>query len=519
MGPELTAHRASRSRRQAPETALRPPPADLARRMREFLESADYTEDGLVRIFGSVEPPLPRLRNLPRLLDATREPTPSSLLARWFLVGVRVPERSAREQIPEWFLDACVESGLVLRRGGHFIPAAILVPVGRLLLASDLYQRLESARDVDHVLTINPASRLLMDFTIRRRSRDTLDLCTGCGVQALAAVAHSDRVLATDLNPRAVAYTAFNARLNGSGNVECLSGDAFEPARGRSFDLIICNPPFVLAPSRRYLYRDSAMELDGFCHMLAREAPPHLAEGGCFQMICEWVQREGQSWEEGIAEWFRDPGCDVWVLKKYTQSPSWYALGRIREAPQSGSRSDAATYDEWMRYYRSRGVEAIHGGLVTMRRRSGPNWLRIETLAGDPRGPFGDAVLQAFAAQDFLEAHDADERLLSARLRVSPQARLEQESRRAAGGWQPQSFRLRLAGGLPRAIGLEGDVAEFLAGFDGRRTLRELCQDLARRARLEADRVVPECLSVARRMIAQGFLVPAGAEPEAPANG
>ena len=56
----------------------------------------------------------------------------------------------------------------------------------------------------------------------RRRSRSqswpcdaggsALDLGTGCGIQALLAAKHSERVVATDVNERALAFAAFNAR-------------------------------------------------------------------------------------------------------------------------------------------------------------------------------------------------------------------------------------------------------------------------------------------------------------------
>lgn len=58
-------------------------------------------------------------------------------------------------------------------------------------------------------------ARLLAALTVRRSIGTALDLGTGGGVQALLAARHSRRVVAVDVNPRALRYTAFNARLNG----------------------------------------------------------------------------------------------------------------------------------------------------------------------------------------------------------------------------------------------------------------------------------------------------------------
>ena len=33
------------------------------------------------------------------------------------------------------------------------------------------------------------------------------------------------------------------------------------------------------------------------------------------QMLCEWAQIKDQPWEERIAEWLQQTGCDAWVMK------------------------------------------------------------------------------------------------------------------------------------------------------------------------------------------------------------
>ena len=101
----------------------------------------------------------------------------------------------------------------------------------------------------------------LAGATIRRGISTAFDLGTGCGVQALHASAHSDRVVASDLNPRATACATLTMELNAVDNVEVVDGDLFAPVEGERFDLVVANPPFVISPSRRYLFRDS--ESDG----------------------------------------------------------------------------------------------------------------------------------------------------------------------------------------------------------------------------------------------------------------
>ena len=82
-----------------------------------------------------------------------------------------------------------------------------------------------------------------------------LDVGTGSGVQALLAARHARRVVATDVNKRALLYAELNAALNGLENIEFRRGSLFEPAGGEYFDLVTCNAPYVVSPENRWAYR------------------------------------------------------------------------------------------------------------------------------------------------------------------------------------------------------------------------------------------------------------------------
>jgi ribosomal protein L11 methyltransferase len=83
--------------------------------------------------------------------------------------------------------------------------------------------------------------------------RYILDLGTGSGVLAIAAArALRRRVLATDIDPQAVAAARSNARRNGAGPlVEVLRADGVAGLRRRArFDLVFAN--ILLAPLQRF---------------------------------------------------------------------------------------------------------------------------------------------------------------------------------------------------------------------------------------------------------------------------
>jgi len=476
-----------------------------AKRLREFLSESGYFEENLRAKLGLKDLPSSRLRNFARLQDLTREPNCINTLARWFWIGIPQDDSTAGEHLPPWFVPLALQCGLLHRQGKDLCPEAMLFPSDNFIFAADHTSKIDAAYP-DLVLWPNPTSRLLSRFTVRRPSRATLDLGTGTGIQALLAAGHSEKVIATDLNSRAVAFAVFNARLNGIENVECLVGAGFEPVAGRTFDLIVSNPPFFITPATQYLFCDNPLDLDQLCRRLAREAPSHLNEDGYFQMLCEWAEVRGQPWQERLTEWLDGTGCDAWVMKGYAEDPAEYAQERIRTNTASPAR-DAELYANYMAYYRERNVEAIHGGIVIMHRRSGHNWIFLEEVQHTPKTPFGDLVLQTFATRDFLQAHSSDDQLLGLKPKLSANVRLEQVFQQAEGGWKQESLTLRLVKGFNLFLGLQPIVAEFLSGCDGTRALSELIGNFATKADAPFEQVQKECLDVVRKLTERGFLL------------
>lgn len=118
-----------------------------------------------------------------------------------------------------------------------------------------------------------------------------LDLCTGSGALAIAAArAGAREVTAVDVSRRSVAAARLNAVLNGA-RIEALRGDLLCPVAGRSFDLIVSNPPYVPSredalprrgPSRAW---DAGRDGRALIERIAREAPAHLRRGGSLWLV------------------------------------------------------------------------------------------------------------------------------------------------------------------------------------------------------------------------------------------
>jgi len=479
-------------------------------RIREVLRGAGYHEKGLVGTLGPVQLPTRAGRDLPHFLHLTREATPLNAMIRMFVVGSPVDAAAARRALEPLPLEDWVRAGLVEVRDGAALGRIRLLPFRDLLLACDYADTVEPGGQLEQVMGITASSAALADFTVRQPVRATLDLGTGGGVQAFLAAPHSEQVCGVDRSIRSIEFARLNAGLNGIAGLEFLEGNAFEPVRGRKFDLVVSNPPFAISPSLRYMYRDSGIELDGFCQLLARQAPEFLNEGGLFQICCDWVHVAGQDWKERLAGWFQDSGCDVWVLRTDHHSAAEYARMWIRDTEHETPEGGARLYDEWLSHYSRKGIEAVSTGLIAMRRVSGrPNWIRIEDAPDDVSGPFGDYVALGFQLHDYLETVKADDALLAGKFRVSPLVRLDETCEWSEKGWRVSAARIRLARGITYSSPIDLRLAGLVARCDGQRPIRDLLVELAAATNSDLDKITPNCLSLLRQLIERGFLLPA----------
>ena len=142
----------------------------------------------------------------------------------------------------------------------------------------------------DHVLGVSPASTSLAQLTTRREVGRALDLGTGCGVQSLHLSAHAGVVVATDVNPRALAITAFNAALN-EIEVDVRAGSLWDPVAEDAFDLVTTNPPFVISPRPRIASTTATPDCPATSSPRHRpRAPAHLSAGGWCHLLANWAR-------------------------------------------------------------------------------------------------------------------------------------------------------------------------------------------------------------------------------------
>jgi release factor glutamine methyltransferase len=117
-----------------------------------------------------------------------------------------------------------------------------------------------------------------------------LDIGTGSGALAVAAAQLGASVTAVDVSRRALGTAWANAALRGK-RIGVRAGNLLEPVRGRRFDLVLSNPPYVPSPGEALPVRGVARAWDAgpggrsLLDRLCRDVPSVLAPGGAVLLV------------------------------------------------------------------------------------------------------------------------------------------------------------------------------------------------------------------------------------------
>lgn len=445
---------------------------EWAKAVRAAFERADYTVAGVRELLGPVAGgALAREQIVPALRVCRGSELGALVRLFWLQEPVEDAELSCAA--------ALTVAGLVERSGAQLRALLHVEPLEGPArdhlgwVVSDLKPRLGTvAMRPDFVVGAGGASASLGRLAVARPAATALDLGTGSGVQALYLADRVDALCATDVNPRALRLARMTFALSDLPEVETAEGSLFEPVAGRRFDLIVSNPPFVVAPpGPLFSYRESGLDGDEVCRSLVRSAPAHLTEGGWCHLLGNWLHVAGTPWPDRLESWLADLGCDAWVVQRDVQDPAEYAELWLRDSAETGTPEYRARYQSWLDYFAERKVDGIGFGWITLRRGGGA--VAIEELGHAVDEPVGDYVARVL---DGLAAA-ADVDLSHALLRTA--AGVLEERIADPGADDPQRIVLRQTDGLRRAADV-GTVVAALAGVcDGTLLLDPLLAALA----------------------------------------
>ena len=477
------------------------PSADSARLalLSRHLTAIGFSEEGIREAIGGAPSPDPWSFGTREL---RAEGSALSAVAKLFYFGVPVDRRHAESAFGPLSLSDLEDLHLVESDNGLVRPLCHIRPASGLFVASDI-----PSPDPDVVLGAVPASETLARLTVRRPASRGFDLGTGCGVQALLLARHTSSVTAVDINPRALAFASFNAALNEMTNVDVRQGSWFGPVEGERFDVIACNPPYVISPDTAYTYRDGGLTRDRVSQMVVRESARHLADGGFATILCNWIH--GGDWAGAIRPWVAGTGCDALLLHYATIDPLNYAMRWNADVQKRDPREFEATVRRWLDYFRNEGIERIAFGGVLLRRRDGvsSHWVRaLETAAG-PTGSCSDQILRLFDAADFLESPGARD-LFGHAFTLAEGHTVDQTLRFDNGKYAVAPAIFRCVPGLGLQAPIDARALEVLLECRADRTLGALADATAadRGEPVGAVRALVD--ETVRQLVERGFMIP-----------
>jgi methylase of polypeptide subunit release factors len=389
--------------------------------------------------------------------------TKLGLVVRLLFLGLPVARHDATHALRDSAVAALARLGLAELGVAEVVPLARVTPVQDLFVASDLHSRGDDDPP-DYVAGYTPTTRVCDALTPRRRVRRALDVGTGCGALALMAARHADEVVATDVNPRALAFTELSAALNGLDNIETRRGSLFDPVRDERFDLVSCNAPFVVSPETRWTYRDTGLPGDELSAEVVRGAAALLRDDGFATVTISWVSDDPDEPDTRAIRWLEETGCDAWLLSMYGAEPLDHAAEWNDHLAADPVRLDEALA-RWQAHFDELGIRWVSEGAAVLHRRAGRVSVRIDEVDDDDLEVADKQIRRAFRNRA-LELRG--KKLLRTQLALAPRARVELELRNG----RVSAARALLDEGTQPEVELSARLGKAIGSLDGRKRPR-----------------------------------------------
>ncbi|MCH2201260.1 MAG: methyltransferase [Fuerstiella sp.] len=384
------------------------------RQIRQTILSAGYTEKNLCRLLSieslqSIEPT--RLH----YYDAHLLPeNPLSDLIRLFQLRASVPRERVEYLFDRNQLHCLVTLGILIEQKHRFRGGVDLFCSGGLLIATDhRYMIFEDDQlDEDPVMYIGMDSHGLVQTAPRQICNALLDLCCGSGIQGLVASRYARKVIAVDVNPRAIRFSRFNAQLNGVRNYEARQGDLYDAVKEETFECILANPPFVPSPEEKFRFRDGGTTGERILQEIVRRAENHLSPNGRLCVVTDLVNPE--TYEQKIKSWLNEASAYTLVLSTADRDEILFSVPHCHAPFSQSLEAYHAELDRWIQNFRDENLQSVNFGYILVwlnPRCSGPD-ITTRTIH-NPAEPIWEHVQEWIDQRHLWDSKDAESMVLS----------------------------------------------------------------------------------------------------------
>ncbi|NRA13750.1 MAG: methyltransferase [Crocinitomicaceae bacterium] len=323
-------------------------------------------------------------------------------LIRLFLLRGRI----SADKEKKLFGDALFETLLTIKVLGIENEKAFsyvsLFTVDGFLIATDhrfLFLK-EDIMQEDPVMYIGSDSLGLIQSAPRYPSKYTLDLCTGSGVQAIVASRYSNRVLAIDINPRAVRFARFNAMLNGIHNMEVQLGSLYERLDNHSFDTILANPPFVPSPNMETKFRDGGSSGEDVLKTIIEGASEKLSDNGQLHIVTDLVNVD--DYQQKLANWWNNEKANMLLLKTADRNEILFSVPHCHHPFGQNYDEYTAELFNWVENFRSENLVAVNFGYILIKKRQNKGSYFCKTI-NNPSTAIYNETRSYFDTKEMLE--------------------------------------------------------------------------------------------------------------------
>ncbi len=404
--------------------------------------------------------------------------SPLSLAVQLFLDGEHFEWERVRAIVNSDDLAALEAVGLVQSLPDDHTRCAACIALYHtqgLYVASDRHsaiQLIATGTPTDIVYSaLTPETRRFVELMPRAPCGDYLELCAGTGIAALVVARDSEHVWAVDITARSTRFAAFNAALNGIGNLTALEGDLYAPVSGQTFDVITAHPPYVPSFETAMVFRDGGEDGEQVTQAILAGLADHLRPGGQFYCDCMMTDRLNAPVETRIRAMLgvRHAEFDVLVGQIGLIEPEALLGGSL-----TSGRMTAEVVAAQRALFAHLGIERfVNVGFLIRRRRVGGTPVTSRRIVSE-----GTQAAHLGAYLDYAEAtvdwERGSNRYLDARPHASPHTELLTRSALQGGRWTV--IAATLATLVPFSVQAECPpwFGTFLTWCDGRATAGEL---------------------------------------------
>jgi methylase of polypeptide subunit release factors len=496
--------------------------------LRDFLQSAGYTEDFLCARFG-----LARAEQF-ELDRAKRAPLPepasaADILTALYLAGEFVSLEQAERLVGPDGVGLLNGMGLLAIdiAGGRCHGTVALYPLEDLHIASDRWSNpgdtpFEAPSDTVYPAFI-PNTRLFLAHVPLGACGAFLDLCAGTGIAAIMAARQGAReAWAGDITERCTRFAEFNGRLNGIANFHPVTSDLYGSLRSWensawqaevpaphvgqtlssvnpvTFDRIVAHPPYVPALQPKWIFFSGGEDGEQITRRMIQGLPAHLNDRGVFLALTMGSDRSDAPFESRIREWLGEGGrdFDIALIVRKIMEPHEFAL-RNREESEA-----------WKKLFARLGVESLVYGFVVIQRRNGARQtftVRRQASPGSRRAPW--EWLLAW------ESADKESLILERPLHRGRDAEFQVRHRLQGSAWVPQRYTLRTEWPFSMDCDAHPWMANLISLCDGRATGRDQLRVLVENDVLPRAIAEEEFARAAAALVSGGFIEVEGFRP------